>query len=112
MPKWVTLDHGTSHGRCGSCGQMADLHLTESSYQRRWYEALKVSIDDRVDRRVRCSTCRRTYPVRATDDSPLPAAARGTEEATGRTADPVVRPARGRRASDRASDERRRRSDA
>ena len=69
MPTWETLDLGTFRGRCGSCHQVADLHLHESGYRRTWSELLRDDIDERRDRRVTCSACRRTYPVRSGDST-------------------------------------------
>lgn len=89
---------GDDRGRCGSCGETADLRLTESGYPRDWRDMLKSDIDDRVDRRVTCSACRRTYPVRAADDSPLPGTVRSFQVAPVDVVQPV---AWKRRASDR-----------
>lgn len=68
MAVWTTKDLGVRRGRCLSCQEVADLHLRESSYRRGWRELLSTRVDDRVDRRVTCSACARTYPVRACDD--------------------------------------------
>lgn len=65
MPVWETRDLGTSRDRCGSCREIADLHLHESGYRRTWSEMFRDDVDERVDRRVTCSACRRTYPVRS-----------------------------------------------
>jgi len=91
MPKWETRQCGTTRGRCASCGEEADLRLTESSFKRGWKDVFDSAFDARVDRRVSCSACLRTYPVRAADAT---AAA-----STTRTAAPPV-PGDHRRAAD------------
>ena len=73
---WETRDLGVRRGRCASCHEVADLHLRESGYRRTWRELLSTEVDERVDRRVTCSACSRTYPVRAQDDDPGAAAER------------------------------------
>ena len=65
MAKWVKRDRGSRQGECARCGSRAELRLTESKWQRTWKDLLRDSFDDRVDRRVTCSVCRVTYPVRA-----------------------------------------------
>ena len=67
MPKWETKQCGVTRGRCASCGEEAELRLTESSFKRGWKDVFDSAFDARVDRRVSCSACRRTYPVRAAD---------------------------------------------
>ena len=116
MPKWETKQCGVTRGRCASCGEEADLRLTESSFKRGWKDVFDSAFDARVDRRVSCSACRRTYPVRAADrtaapsttrtGAPAPAgthrrAADRTDAGTGSDGQvaPAVRPY-GRRASD------------
>ncbi len=98
MPIWTTRDCGTTRGRCGSCGSLAELRLTESSYERTWRDTFRGSIDDRVDRRVTCSACERTYPVRSADGSPMPSTARVE---TTRPPAAASQPRWGRRATDR-----------
>ena len=76
MPKWETRQCGVTRGRCASCGEEADLRLTESSFKRSWRDVFDSSFDARVDRRVSCSACRRTYPVRSGDATPDAATSR------------------------------------
>ena len=48
---------------CGSCGQLAQLSLTESRLARRPLDLLRSERDDRVDRWISCSHCERRYPA-------------------------------------------------
>jgi hypothetical protein len=82
VPVWETRDLGCATGRCASCGEVAELHLRESAYRRRWTELLS-EIDERVDRRVTCSRCRRTYPVLADGQPDVGRRAPGSRPSTG-----------------------------
>lgn len=52
--------------QCGSCRQPAELTLYESRRQRRALDVFRRGLDDRVDRWIKCSACRRAYPAGAT----------------------------------------------
>ena len=91
MPKWETRQCGVTRGRCASCGEEADLRLTESSFKRGWRDVFDSGFDARVDRRVSCSACQRTYPVRAGDLTPDAATRR--DPAVAQAARPADSPA-------------------
>lgn len=64
MAKWTCVERGVTRGCCSSYHEMADLRLRQFSFRRQWRD-LGAPADTRVDHRVTCSGCGRTYPVRA-----------------------------------------------
>ena len=62
VPHRRKVQLGTVRARCGSCGQEAELVLSEIRPQRQLGDLFKSDLDLRVDRRVTCSACESTYP--------------------------------------------------
>ena len=62
VPHRRKIQLGTVHGRCGSCGEDAELVLSEIRPQRQVGDLFKSDLDLRIDRRVTCSLCDATYP--------------------------------------------------
>jgi hypothetical protein len=56
-----------AEAECGSCGQLAELTLRETRRVRRPLDVFRRGLDDRVDRWISCSVCRRTYPAGRVD---------------------------------------------
>ena len=71
MSRRRKVEIGTVRGRCGSCGEPADLTLYEIRLQRSWRNLFQRNLDRRIDRQVKCSACGRRYAVRTSDLSAL-----------------------------------------
>ena len=72
---------GSALGRCLRCGEIATLTVVEHRYVRRWTELFDTRFDAAASRTASCSACASTYPVRRTDLSAVPAAARQRRDA-------------------------------
>ena len=76
MPRLQTRTINSAPARCRRCNEIAQITIREMRYVRSWFDLFASDFHAAVTRTASCEGCGTTYPVRSTDDSAAPAAAR------------------------------------
>jgi hypothetical protein len=69
-------DLGVTRGTCACCHHVSELRLRDSRSTRTMRDLFDRHFDQHVQRTATCTGCGSTYPVRATDRTPVRAARR------------------------------------
>jgi hypothetical protein len=82
---------GTFQGACACCYADAQLQFRESRFVRTWRDWFDRGFVPQIQRTASCSACGSTYPIRATDPTPVAATRRvPNKTAPRRATDPAT----------------------